>query len=1007
MTPRPPVAGPDGKELRARCIQLLRKPDRADAGPPDVVVGVTLFNQATSLARCLQSIVEQQMDGLHVAVVLLNDYSTDGWQAAINPFLAKIPFYVLQAECGTAALARNAILDWVDAHLPDVKWVARLDADDRFTTPTSLASAVRLGNAKQARFVLGGNRLVRSGELLDLANPATSSLTNSEWVLSVLRRMAEGSAENELPSCNLLLATSTGWRYPSIGSAEDHWLVSYLLLNHAEDGAILAEPYFCDYSLDGQTTAVAKRRDLYLRNRQYIYSAAKAWHEVRRSGKTVLGIGQEGIVTRDGPLVEKRFYPGLVDEATVRRLEKQLRGVSPSLPEPQWLRQQDYWIARYASGETQPVTSITETEALDFLRMCLKHGVVCSNIKRANFRRLVHGGLMFIDLGKWLVPMNASYFMDSAARLYAISVLGWPDEEMSRRTPRSSPPHGSLDWLPGFADFYRRLMCDHAESLWAGSVGSTEPLAPTVADSVSLLIKACAMDAPYLTHQVRHIVAQLSCPRQFAKRYLLLDPFQGPFLRQYAQPDWQAVLRGAESLKHSGVVDGVWIAPEERVAAKEINARWFGLECSATHTASGVPLTPQLWAFEQIPTRYVLQCDLDSLIGRRDLDHDYLREMLAAAEPSDVLGVAFNIPHAPDCASNRYDAPPGDYVPEVRCGLLDLERLKSQRPLPNTLDNGMLSLSWYRAVQERQRQSGMRTLRGGDPRTFYVHPTNDRKSDPSTLARIRDLVGQGRVPSVQLGRWDVEGSPDDWRYPSRSERIVFLGKGRNTPEEKLRRWVASLLMQDDQDFGVIVIDDASDVELAARIPQLLRPLGNRLTLVRHAAPQGRMPNFGLAVRSICSDPEALIAVVDLDDALFSASTSIRLKAAQSEGVDVLWGAMFRPDKPLKVYRPDPLAVGLPCAGDVWTHLRAFKKSLFESVPESEFKINGEWIAECTDYATMVPMARRASKPFVADEYLYFHQRSTPTTAEDRKRKDKIIRAIVASGGSAPGNGRFQ
>lgn len=289
----------------------------------------------------------------------------------------------------------------------------------------------------------------------------------------------------------------------------------------------------------------------------------------------------------------------------------------------------------------------------------------------------------------------------------------------------------------------------------------------------------------------------------------------------------------------------------------------------------------------------------------------------------------------------------------------------------------------------------MRTLRGGDPRSFYVHPTNSRKGDTLTMARIRDLVGQGRVPTCQHDRWDVEGSAADWRYASRSERLVFLAKGRNTPSDRIRRWLASLLMQDDQDFGVIVIDDASEPSASTILPQLLRPLGERLTLVRHSEPQGRIPNFRLAVGSICDDPDTLVAVVDLDDALFNRSVSRSLKSAHADGVDLLWGAMFRPDKPLKIYRPNPLAVDQPCAGDVWTHLRAFRKSLFDAIPDAALKINGEWIAECTDYATMVPMARRARTPLVIDDYSYFHDRSTPTTPEDRERKDAVIRTVLS------------
>ncbi|MBY0113623.1 MAG: glycosyltransferase [Phycisphaerales bacterium] len=995
MTPRPPSVGLDGKELRRRSIRVLRSPVSTAAAQPEVVVAITLFNQSNTIARCLQSIVEQRKEHLRVGVVLLDDHSSDDWEAKIAPFLSVLSLYILQAECGTAALARNAILDWVDEHIPSARWVARLDADDRFTSPTSLDAAVSLGDSTSAKFVLGGNRLVRSGELLSLSNPAPQSLKNPDHVVALLRSMSDGSAENELPSCNLLLANRSGWRYPSIGSAEDHWLVSYLLMNHAAEGAILAEPLYCDYSLDGQATTLARRRDLYLRNRRYIYSAARAWDEVRRTGRTVLGIGQEGIVTRHGSEIEKRFYPDLIDDATVARLEATLQGVHPFLPEPKWTKTDGYWTARYACEDTSPASSITESEAIDFLRFCLDKRIVCSTIKRANFRRLARGGLMFIDIGKWLVPMSASYFLDSAARLFAISVLGWSDEEMTRRTPRSGPPNGSLEWLTGFADFYRRLMCGYADSQWSASLPPAPSLAPVCAPEVSLLIKACGMDSQYLTPQAIHLVEQLSRPRTFARKYLLLDPHRGPFLRQYAPSDWESVVQQAKELRSEGVIDELLIAPEGANEIADINARWFGVECHASHSVAGVPVSPQLWAFEQIATRFVLQCDLDALVGRRDLNHDYLSDMLAATAQSDVLGVAFNIPHAPDAPCNPYDAKTGDFVPEVRCGLLDLERLREQRPLPNSVEDGRLKRSWYRSAQEHQRRVGMRTLRGGDPRSFYAHPTNDRKADASTLARIRDLVGQGRVPTCQYDRWDIEGSADQWRYPSRRERLVFLAKGRNTPSHRIRRWLAGLLMQTDQDFGVVVIDDGSEPSAATMLPQLLRPLGERLTLIRNAERQGRIPNFRLAIGSVCDNPETLIAVVDLDDALLNRFTSRMLKSAQADSVDLLWGTMFRPDKPLKVYRPNPQAVDHPCAGDVWTHLRAFRKSLFDAIPDAAFKIDGRWIDECTDYATMVPMTRMAKNPLVIDDYLYFHERSTPTTPEDRKRKDAIIRTILA------------
>ena len=57
--------------------------------------------------------------------------------------------------------------------------------------------------------------------------------------------------------------------------------------------------------------------------------------------------------------------------------------------------------------------------------------------------------------------------------------------------------------------------------------------------------------------------------------------------------------------------------------------------------------------------------------------------MVEGGRADDVLCVGFNIPHDPDSEPKPYTGEPGQYVPEVRCGLLDLERLRSCLPLPN------------------------------------------------------------------------------------------------------------------------------------------------------------------------------------------------------------------------------------------------------------------------------------------------------------------------------------
>ena len=198
-----------------------------------------------------------------IVVVLLDDGSNDDWRDANAELLSQLDVVYLEANCGTPARSRNAILDYVDDHLPSVRWVARLDADDRFCTPGSLAAAVEIGDRLSSAFVLGGNRLIADGQLLERVNVATPQLLNSKVVLNRLKEMAEGTADNELPSCNLLLRRGLGHRYPDVRSAEDHWLVARLLLQHSSAGAILQDVLYSDYTLTGKVTSDCLSKQLH------------------------------------------------------------------------------------------------------------------------------------------------------------------------------------------------------------------------------------------------------------------------------------------------------------------------------------------------------------------------------------------------------------------------------------------------------------------------------------------------------------------------------------------------------------------------------------------------------------------------------------------------------------------------------------------------------------------------------------------------------------------------
>jgi glycosyltransferase involved in cell wall biosynthesis len=250
----------------------------------EVVVGVALHNQADALPVCLDSILAQRHSP-RTAILILDDASTDGWTEIVAGRLEHPGIVVVRSRCGGAARARNRILDLSDTLFPRARWIARLDPDDRFAHPCSLAAICALGARQDAAWVLGGNRLRREGTVLERTNPARDRLMEPGFVVNLLERMAQGTAENELCSCNLLLARGSGFRYPDVPSAEDHWLVADLLINHRDSGAILPTPFYCDYTLAGSATGASRRAGTYLSSRQALHRAALRWAGMDAGGE--------------------------------------------------------------------------------------------------------------------------------------------------------------------------------------------------------------------------------------------------------------------------------------------------------------------------------------------------------------------------------------------------------------------------------------------------------------------------------------------------------------------------------------------------------------------------------------------------------------------------------------------------------------------------------------------------------------------------------------------------
>ncbi len=519
------------------------------------------------------------------------------------------------------------------------------------------------------------------------------------------------------------------------------------------------------------------------------------------------------------------------------------------------------------------------------------------------------------------------------------------------------------------------------------------PLAPLPGE-VTLLIKACAMEAATLDVQVCHLVSQLERPRAFAERVLAIDSREDGFLRQHARGNLSGLRREARRLKDSGWIDRIVEGPGDGPAAAALNRRWFGIPSTYAHAATGAQLSSTLAGFEACETRYVLHVDADVMVARIHRDHDYMAEMLAVltGEP-DALTVALNIAMEHDRPYTDR-GPDGAWRTEARAGMIDLARLRGARPLPNRSEADRLALPWHRALDQAIEAGAGRSFRGGDRRTFHVHPPNARKSDIAGWLAALDRIEHGAVPSIQAGSADWTGGIAEWMGPRRREPFVFVVSGRNVPPGRFRRCLESMARQKGPRWGAIIFDDASDPEFAEHFEIVCGSLGERCTVIRNRRRRGLLANMVTAIRMICADGESVIVTLDADDALIGDRVLERLAAEYKRGADVTVGSMLRTDKAADY----PVCFEHPRehrGGNVWQHLRSFRKKLFDAIPDEALRIDGEYADLASDWAFMLPIVEMAGKPMHIPEPLYLYEPSGVGKGIGRAAREEIIGRIVA------------
>lgn len=519
-------------------------------------------------------------------------------------------------------------------------------------------------------------------------------------------------------------------------------------------------------------------------------------------------------------------------------------------------------------------------------------------------------------------------------------------------------------------------------------------LRPVAPPDCTLLIKACAMEADTLATRVRHLVEQLESPRAFHEIVLVLDSREDGFLRQYTGGNLPGLHAQAVVLQAQGWIDRIVMAPCDTKTCSDLAAKWIGHAHAGTHAANGAPLAAVLAGLEACQTPYLLQTDLDVIIARRDPCHDYLADMVSALN-SDPLAVtvAFNIAHLTD---RPYTAtgPQGPWRVESRIAMLHMHRLEELLPLVPSIQADAPVPAWHRALDDAVRHGRAHSLRGGNQRSFFVHPSNDRKRDPVALARITALVAEGLVQPFQFESVDLLGTQQQWVRPMRFEPFVFVIAGRNVAPGRFRRCLESVQRQARDDWGAVVIDDASYPAVGKSQRRICSEIGDRVSFVSNPVRLGLLANTVDAIRLCCGNPDSVIITLDADDCLIGTKVLDVLAAEYGSGADMTVGSMCRTDKRAGY----PVCLDQPRAnrgGNVWQHLRSFRKSLFEQVPDASLRLDGKYIELASDWALMLPMAELARSPRWIQQCLYLHEPSGLRDAASRSQREEIIAALMA------------
>ena len=528
-------------------------------------------------------------------------------------------------------------------------------------------------------------------------------------------------------------------------------------------------------------------------------------------------------------------------------------------------------------------------------------------------------------------------------------------------------------------------------------------------DSVSLLIRASPREWETIDMQIRHIVTQLEGPQKFLEKIVITDSGTADAARAYSAPNQTIFNEKLSVLINEGIIDRVVCAPDDSQLIQSYYQRWFNQDSVDPKSENLQPVFMSIYGFEQCRGRHILALDSDAVFIRKNRAHDYLGEMLKVLKgDNNAVTLSFNIAKKQDEPHTAHNADGKKWRTEVRCALIDKERLFGLLPLPNFVNpvNGKLTLPWHRALDQKllEKKCMAQSYRGGGSDTFYIHVPNGIKTDVNLWYNILIQAERGWIPDTQYGNVELTPSSTDW-LPKLSDDCILLIRGRNVSVSKFRRCLDSVQKQNLHHVGILFIDAGSTTPIPEYVREIvLRRYGRHAVALFNWKPLSAMENYYIAIAEMCNNPNSIIITLDMDDALIGNDVISTIRKYYSKGADLTVGSMIRTDK-ICDYPADFAGARYKRGGNVWQHVRTFRKYLFDSVPKSYFIIDNSWIQYADDWAFMLPMTEIAKNPKYVKKKCYFYEPTGSKSSETRAYRESIIKGIVEKPELKKGEGK--